>query len=237
MTGFVTKKLTRKRTLGSILRAARAKAELTLDQAEKETRIPGKYLSALEEGNYANLPAEAYNIGFVRTYAQFLRLDQEKIVGMYREERSAHRLVPAPNAVALAPRRSNDWHFLVTPKLVGVVLSILVFVMLGGYIFLQFNKFSQPPVISLGVPKEFTSSKDTVTLNGKTAAGSIVSMNAEPILVGTDGAFTQDVQLSPGVNEIRIVAKNRAQKESQVAVKVLYDQGVAKLPSGGTTVE
>lgn len=235
MTGFVTKKITRKRTLGSLLKSARTKAEVTLDQAEKEIKIPAKYLLALENGDYAGLPAEAYNIGFVRTYAQFLRLDPEKVVGLYREERSVHHLGLASDQVSLSPRKMGDWHFLITPKLVGAIVSVLAFVGLGSYVFIQFNKFSQPPVIDLGVPKEFTSAKDTVTLNGKTAAGSIVSMNAEPIYVATDGNFTQDVQLSPGVNEIRIVAKNRAQKESQTTVKVLYDQGVAKLPSGGTS--
>lgn len=237
MSGFVTKKLKRPRTLGSVLKAARTKLEVTIDLAEKETRIAGKYLVALEEGNFAALPAEAYNIGFVRTYAEYLKLDPYKVVGLYREERSAHHFTPAVNTVGLSPRRSRDWHFLITPKIIGVVATIVMFGAMSSYIFVQFNKFSQPPAINLGMPQEFTSDKDTVSLQGQTAAGSIVSMNGEPISVGADGSFNQAVQLSPGVNEFQIVSRNRAEKESRVAVKVLYDQGVAKLPPTATTVE
>ncbi len=109
-----------------------------------------------------------------------------------------------------------------------------------SYIFVQFNKFSQPPAIFLGTPQEFTSDQDTVSLQGQTAAGSIVSMNGEPISVGADGSFNQPVQLSPGVNEFTIISRNRAGKETQVVAKVLKvlgDQGVAKLPPTATTVE
>jgi len=230
----VTKKLTRKRTLGAILRAARTKADLSLETAEKETKICGKYLVALEGGDYTALPAEAYNVGFVRTYAQFLKLNQEKILQLYRDERSNTRLQSSNHHVTLAPKRLGDWQFLITPKLIGIMTTMAVFGGMVSYIFVQFNKFSEPPVIELKGPQEFTSDKDTVALSGKTTAGAIVSMNTQPISVAPDGTFTQDVQLAPGVNEVVIRSKNRAQKESQVAVKVLYDQGVANLPTSVT---
>jgi cytoskeleton protein RodZ len=80
MTGFVTKKIShRTRTLGSVLKSARAKAEVTLEQVEAQTRIAAKYLRALEEGRYEDLPADAYNVGFVRGYAGFLKLPVDKI--------------------------------------------------------------------------------------------------------------------------------------------------------------
>lgn len=235
MTGFVTKKLSRKRTLGSIFKAARSKAELTLAMAEAQTKICAKYLIALEEGNYSALPAEAYNIGFVRTYADFLHLNQEKVLRLYREERSASRFQSPRDNLLMTPKRMGDWQFLITPKLIGILTTVVIFGGMISYIFLQLQKFSQPPTISMNVPSEFTSDKDTVKLSGKTTGGSIVTVNAEPILVSPDGNFTQDVQLAPGINEFVIDATNRAQNKSQVAVKVLYDKGVAKLPASVTT--
>ncbi len=237
MTGFVTKKITnKKRTLGAILKSARTRAEVTLEQAEKETKICHKYLVALEDGNYSILPAEAYNIGFVRTYAQYLKLSPEKIIQMYREERAAIRVTFSPKTVTMAPRRMADWHFLLTPKLLGVIAAIVVFGGMATYVFMQLRAFSQPPTISMNVPTEYTSSKDTVLLDGTTAPGATVYINNEPILVNEDGSFSQDVQLSPGVNQFMVQAKSRAQKQSQVAVRVLYDQqGVASLPLPTTT--
>lgn len=230
MTGFITKKLARKRTLGSILKAARSKANLTLEQVEAETKICLKYLRALEAGEYQNLPAEAYNIGFVRSYAELLRLSPDKIISMYRQERSESRF-SATAPARIAPRRMGDWHFLITPKLIGAIFSIMVFVTMVGYVVIQLQKFSSPPTISLVTPAEFTSKIDTTSLQGKTVSGASLTINSEPVLVATDGTFKQDVQLAPGLNEIIIRSVSRAQKESQAVVKVLYDGDVASLPT------
>lgn len=235
MTGFVTKKISNKRSLGSVLKAARSKANLTIEQAEKETKICLKYLVALESGDYAALPAEAYNVGFVRTYAQFLKLNQEKVLRMYREERSQTRFTPGDKSVHLAPRRMSDWHFLITPRTIGIMAVLVVFGALASYVFVQLSAFSQPPSITLNTPTEFTSNKDTVTIAGKTAPGASLSMNNQSIVVGQDGSFSQNIQLSPGVNSVIIQSTSTAQKQSQVAVKVLYDQqGVANLPQSVT---
>ncbi len=229
--GFVTKKIgNRKRSLGSILKAARTKSGYSLEQAEAQTKIAAKHLLALEEGRYDHMPAEAYNIGYVRTYAEFLKLNPERIVQLYRLERSDQRLRPATaNVYHLRPARVGDWSFLVTPKLLGVIGMLAVFGGISGYIIYQVRKFAEPPMLEVtNVPTEFTSSRDTVTLEGVTTQGAIVSMNAEPIFVSVDGKFSQDVQLAPGLNQITIQAKNRVDKESRLMVQVLYKQDVAQ---------
>lgn len=229
--GFVTKKIgNRKRSLGSILKAARTKSGYSIEQAEAQTKIAAKHLLALEDGRYAQMPAEAYNIGYVRCYAEFLKLNPEKIIQLYRFERSDQRLGPIANAVhQLRPARLGDWSFLVTPKLIGVIGMLAVFGGISGYIVYQVRKFAEPPMLEItNVPTEFTSSRDTVMLEGRTTQGAIVSMNAEPIYVGVDGKFSQDVQLSPGLNQITVQAKNRVDKESRLTVQVLYKQDVAK---------
>lgn len=228
--GFITKKIgKRKRTLGAILKAARSKAGLTVEQAEKQTKIASKYLLALESGQYNKMPAEAYNIGYVRCYAEFLKLKPEKIIQLYKLERSNQRFKPSAAVTQLGPKRLGDWSFLVTPKLLGVVGMLAVFGVISGYIIFQIKKFAEPPILEItNVPAEFTSNKDTVLLEGRTAEGAILSMNAEPIFVSSTGNFSQDVQLTPGLNQILIQAKNRANKESRLMVKILYQQDLAK---------
>ncbi|MBI4948081.1 helix-turn-helix domain-containing protein [Candidatus Berkelbacteria bacterium] len=230
MTGFITKKLSRKRSLGSILKSARTKANFTLEAVEAETKICLKYLRALEAGEYESLPAEAYNIGFVRSYAEILKLNPEKIITMYRQERSESRFSAIAPA-RITPKRMADWQFLITPKLIGAIFSIFVFIAMVSYVATQLQKFSSPPTISLSTPAQFTSKVDTANLAGKTVSGATLTINSEPVLVSTDGSFKQDVQLSPGLNEIVIKSISRAQKESQTVVKVLYDSDVASLPS------
>src|SRR5512138_2569374 len=69
--------------LGNELREARQQRDLTLDQAEKQTRIRAKYLEALEQGNYTVLPTPVQTRGFLRNYARFLGLDGDLMVAQY----------------------------------------------------------------------------------------------------------------------------------------------------------
>ncbi len=70
-------------TLGSELRAARESRDLTLEQAEKQTRIRAHYLEALEQGNFSALPSAVQGRGFLRNYARFLGLDAELLVARF----------------------------------------------------------------------------------------------------------------------------------------------------------
>src|SRR5258708_22120688 len=104
-------------TLGSELRAAREARDLTLDQAEQQTRIRSKYLEALEEGKYAVLPSAVQARGFLRNYARFLNLDADHIVGRYdalqggRRRRRAAPTTSAEDPTMLSPsRRTKEMH-------------------------------------------------------------------------------------------------------------------------------
>jgi cytoskeleton protein RodZ len=82
--------------LGQWLREARQAKGLSLEHVEDKTRIRIKFLFALEEGNYDDLPAEIYARGLVRNYALFLGLDPTEAVERY-ESRDASRRDAAPS--------------------------------------------------------------------------------------------------------------------------------------------
>ncbi len=71
--------------LGDTLRQARAQKGATLKEAEQATRISRHHLAALEEENFAVLPAPIYRRGIIRNYANFLGLDQGKLLAMYAD--------------------------------------------------------------------------------------------------------------------------------------------------------
>lgn len=70
--------------LGSELREARVQRGLTLEQVAYETRIRTRYLEALEDERWDDLPGEAYAKGFLRTYADFVGLDGPQMLVRYR---------------------------------------------------------------------------------------------------------------------------------------------------------
>jgi len=62
-------------SIGAILQSARLARSITIEDAERVTRIPRRYLEALEQENYGILPAPVYARGFLRSYASYVGLD------------------------------------------------------------------------------------------------------------------------------------------------------------------
>ena len=73
---------------GDRLRAAREARRLDLSHIAAETRIPVRHLEAIEAGAFDSLPSRAYSIGFARTYARAVGLDEKAITEAVREELS-----------------------------------------------------------------------------------------------------------------------------------------------------
>ena len=67
-------------SLGQTLRTRREQLGIGLDQVERDTFIRSRQLTAIEEDRFDALPGEAYARGFVRTYADYLKLDPETCV-------------------------------------------------------------------------------------------------------------------------------------------------------------
>ena len=59
------------------LSEARLARGLTLEDAERGTRIARRFLIALEEHDYSVFPAPIYARGFLRSYCRYLGVDPE----------------------------------------------------------------------------------------------------------------------------------------------------------------
>ncbi len=111
--------------VGAELRAARENIGWTLPAVAAHLRIRLPYLEAIEEGRIADLPGNAYALGFVRSYAKELGLDPEEIARRFRAEaaevnRKTELSVPAP-----VPQRGLPAGALM---LLGLIIAV------GGYI-------------------------------------------------------------------------------------------------------
>lgn len=76
--------------LGSLLREAREAKGLSLVDVNEETKINPKYLEALEDGRYGDLPTEVHVRGYLRNYARFLELDPEPLLTRYEISREMY---------------------------------------------------------------------------------------------------------------------------------------------------
>lgn len=125
---------------GERLRAARETAGLTLDQVAADTRIPVRHLETIEAGKFGSLPGRTYAVGFSRTYAKLVGLDQDEIVAQVRDElgvESAEHYEASAGAY-----EPGDPNRAPTGGLVWMSLVAVVLLLAGGYMF--YNSFLSP---------------------------------------------------------------------------------------------
>lgn len=70
-------------TIGERLEEARKKKGISIREAAEATKIRGDYLSKFENNQFDINLTELYVRGFLRTYAQFLRLPADRIINDY----------------------------------------------------------------------------------------------------------------------------------------------------------
>ena len=75
-------------TVGARLRRAREQAGLSVAAVAADTRISQRQIEALEAGNYAALPGRTYAVGFSRSLARAVGLDEAEIAVSTRAELS-----------------------------------------------------------------------------------------------------------------------------------------------------
>ena len=66
--------------MASNFKEIREKRGISLTEVSESLKIRKKYLQAIEEKDYSQLPGGVYSIGFLKSYANFLKIDAEKAV-------------------------------------------------------------------------------------------------------------------------------------------------------------
>lgn len=120
-------------SVGNKLREARTRRKLSLADVEEATKIRGRYLKAIENDEWDQLPGDTYARAFIRTYGRFLGLDGERLAEEQRRARGSARpgerlprVDPRPRPVTRHRRRVGGTPA-VPPKVVaGLVIALVV---------------------------------------------------------------------------------------------------------------
>lgn len=75
-------------SVGQLLRTRRIERGLNINDIAAETRIPVRYLNAIEDDQHESLPALPFAVGFVRNYAKVLGLSPELVCAQFKAETS-----------------------------------------------------------------------------------------------------------------------------------------------------
>jgi transcriptional regulator with XRE-family HTH domain len=107
-------------TLGSYLKRQRESLGYSLKEIADQTRIRIHYLEAIEENDLKALPSEPYIKGFVKSYAQFLGLEPEKLWNEYGWGKKKEELEQQTHPPA--KELGFDWIFVVFGFLLGIAI-------------------------------------------------------------------------------------------------------------------
>ena len=118
--------------IGPALRKAREHRGLTLDEAARDTKLRTDLLSALEDEDFDALLGDVYVRGALRTYAQYLGLNPDKVVAAYARHAEDPEPPPPPQkmgrieqAMAAARIRDNQKFLLIAAaSLLGILLAV-----------------------------------------------------------------------------------------------------------------
>jgi transcriptional regulator with XRE-family HTH domain len=127
--------------VGLVLERARKDRGLSLEEAERATKIRKRYLIGLEQDDYTVLPDAVYARGFLKTYANFLGLDGDGLsqdLRTRKKPRRERRLsyaapssdfdrpIISPGGVPGAEKRQVSKSTLVTFVIAALVIAALV---------------------------------------------------------------------------------------------------------------
>ncbi|MGD0121298.1 MAG: helix-turn-helix domain-containing protein [Candidatus Limnocylindrales bacterium] len=201
--------------VGEQLRDAREIKGIDIFRAERDTKIRSKYLTALEQGDYADLPGDTYARGFLRNYASYLGLDADEIEEQWRSQAGAPEL---SRSAIVGPQPLTIRRGIVFQRSHAVIAVVLVIILIvASYFGLQLTRYLAYPTLALdshvSTPVVVAAGSTSYVLKGTATAGTTVLIawnGQDPKLVITDdsGHWAYQAALQAGSNQFDITAKN-----------------------------
>ncbi|MFZ2189330.1 MAG: helix-turn-helix domain-containing protein [Candidatus Magasanikiibacteriota bacterium] len=215
---FHKKKLTTPRRVCLRLKEARIKADISLEEISRKTKIDKKHLQALEECRFRDLPeAVIYQKNFVKKYIEALGLDSTPFLSQYDSEEKVNKKKKHPHCAIKENFLSQ------LPMLGKYFVMILVVAILAIYLIFQVRNIIEPPLLEVFSPQDgYVTSDSVLPVRGKTDKGVEIYVNGKMIGVNEQGNFEEKIDLNLGVNTFIISAKKKHGKVTEITRYVVY---------------
>lgn len=216
-----------KGNFGERLKRERELREVSMDELSKATRISNRFLQALENENWGQLPGGVFGHGFVRSIARYLGLDEEALLGEYDLARAEKQPPPPPKPEERIPAPPK-WIPAAALLLALLLLVILFFVGRYGwhrYTAYRVSKHSRANATATQSQGDPASSGAPLDLAVSTSAVAHVRILADDKLI-----FDKEI---PAGETLRFTAKQRFDVSASNSSAVLLElNGKALAPLG-----
>ncbi len=178
----VTKKAT---DFGSVLAAARQSQNYSIDDVCEQLKVPARTVIAIENSDLTALPEATFVQGYLRSYARFLEIPENKVLAMYHQavpQDATNRLNPRSDLPEEASSRSP----LVKTLTILLIVAGVLLAAFGGFQYYQKQAYA---IESERAENESGFNGSALESSGD-AVASVASVNARPL-------NTQPINIQP----------------------------------------
>lgn len=198
-------------SFGNILKATRESKRISIKKASEKLHIKNEHLQALENEEWASLPEATFVKGYIKTYSEYLGLNKEKMLALYRRDFDERKI----------PRASNSFiqskSFFLTPTRLRNSIFAFAIIAFFGYIIVQYSSILSAPALEIMQPPEdVTVSVPIIEISGKTENESQVAIDGVFVPIDQEGNFSYYFNLDEGQNIVEIIASKRLSPKSKI---------------------
>jgi cytoskeletal protein RodZ len=220
--------------IGFELKKRRESLQLTYEEIESSTRLPAHYLDRLENGDFDKFPSPSQARGMLGSYAQYLGLDSENLLGQYADA-VQQRFLARQAAKPAKPKREPTKLVFRMPEWLAPLLSRdIVFGAVAGLFLLIFVVWSigriaavaagetpqptAPPIIGLLLPSQGAA----ISATGASTGESVNLLGQETPTPGLLGEATIQAGAFGNI-AVRLIATQRTWMRVSVDGRVEFE--------------
>lgn len=176
--------------VGEILRRTRVHYNQSIEDVANFMRIRASQLEAIEKGDVEQLPGRVYAIGYVRTYSEYLGLDGEKMIQLFKQQSIGRTQKPELHfPVAASESKAPNI------SLILVSLAVLVLV-IGMWMVISASGGREPDAIAEipNVPSDMR----VADVMGTADAAKTATAATPAVVVAADGTVLEDMSQPAG---------------------------------------
>ena len=238
-------------SLGNKLKTAREERGLSHTEVSQEINIASRYLEALEKENFSLFPGEPYALGFLRNYGEYLGLNVEELLFLYRALKIQEQPAPVEQLLRGPSSSSKNTKWMIA---VLVILALA-----GGTIYFMLFHFPKKPEVVPVIPRtpsEYVLNTDfferrlypgdsiLVTV-GTNSYKLVFSSLSDAITITTPGGpvkldLGQEVTVdlnNDGFPELRIIVADFVKNDNASGALLRFEQELPSQPANTTPAE
>ena len=203
MSTFKRKKIQQSSRVCLRLKEIREQLGFTIDGMAKKTRLSKKYIIALEACEFDVLPkGKIYQKNFIKTYLSALGVNPTPYIQQFVREET---LTEEENNSVHPHTPYSRLRFQNIPALLRYSSIALTVFILVGYLGFQIHRILEPPSLTLASPINGAITTDAaISVRGLAESANHITINGKLIAHTEEGQFEEMIDLSEGVNEIKI---------------------------------